>query len=36
MCYIALDNFLNIMDNERKGTQISELKVWLCFIESAG
>ena len=26
MCYIALDNFLDIMDNERKGTQISRVE----------
>ncbi len=34
MCYIALDNFLNIMDNKRKETQISELEAWLYFIGS--
>ena len=34
MCYIALDNFLDIMDNKRKGTQISELEAWLYFIGS--
>ena len=34
MCYIALDNFLNIMDNKRKGTQMSELEAWLYFMNS--
>lgn len=34
MCYIALDNFLDIMDNKRKGTQMSELEAWLYFIGS--
>ncbi len=34
ICYIALDNFLNIMDNKRKGEQISELEAWLYFIGS--
>ena len=34
MCYIALDNFLDIMDNKRKGDRISELEAWLYFIGS--
>ncbi|MCI9488699.1 hypothetical protein AALC75_02685 [Lachnospiraceae bacterium 48-42] len=34
MCYIALDNFLDIMDNKRKGTPLSELEAWLYFIGS--
>ncbi len=34
ICYIALDNFLNIMDNKRKGTEMSELEAWLYFIGS--
>ena len=32
--YIALDNFLNIMDNKREETKLSELEAWLYFIGS--